>query len=102
MKRVSFVMILCAVALAAVAVFSGETRTVEAVTCSPIELIPCLPAISTPPKPPSAACCRKVKEQLPCFCGYLKDPGAKPFIDNPNIPKVASSCGVAHAFPPKC
>ncbi|XWS75500.1 hypothetical protein CRYUN_Cryun01aG0094500 [Craigia yunnanensis] len=92
MKRVSFVAF-CVVALAVV-LFSGETRTAEAVTCDPSQLSPCAPAI-TSSTPPSATCCSKLKEQQPCLCGYLKNPALKQFVGNPNAKKVASTCGVA-------
>ncbi|KAK8616278.1 hypothetical protein V6N13_017833 [Hibiscus sabdariffa] len=42
MRSVFFV-VFCAVVL-----FSGETRTAEAVTCNPTELSPCLPAFVLP------------------------------------------------------
>ncbi|XP_022759948.1 non-specific lipid-transfer protein 2-like [Durio zibethinus] len=96
MNTFSFVSF-CAVALV-VLLFSGETRTAEAVTCDASQLSPCLAAI-TSSKPPSATCCSKLKEQQPCFCGYLKNPTLKQFVDNPNSKRVASTCGVAY---PKC
>ncbi|GMJ00705.1 Tracheary Element Differentiation-related 4 [Hibiscus trionum] len=96
MKRVSFVA-LCVVALA-VLLFSGEIRTVEAVTCSPTELSPCAPAF-TSSAAPSAACCSKLKEQQPCLCGYTKNPSLKQYVNSPNAKRVASSCQVPY---PKC
>ncbi|KAK8517728.1 hypothetical protein V6N13_127885 [Hibiscus sabdariffa] len=97
MHRFSFVS-LCAVALVAVLVFSGETRTVEAVTCDVSELSPCMAAI-TSPIPPSTTCCSKLKEQKPCFCQYLKNPTIKQFVDTPKAKKIASTCGVEY---PRC
>ncbi|XVF20750.1 hypothetical protein REPUB_Repub12eG0030000 [Reevesia pubescens] len=96
MKRFSFVA-LCVVALV-VALFSGETHTVEAVTCDPSQLSACSAAF-TSSMPPSTTCCSKLKEQKPCFCGYLKNPTLKQYINNPNAKKVVSTCGVAF---PKC
>ncbi|XVE72122.1 hypothetical protein DITRI_Ditri11bG0013100 [Diplodiscus trichospermus] len=96
MKRVPFVA-LCVVAVVVV-LLSGETRTAEAVTCNPSELSPCLAAI-TSSTPPSTTCCSRLKQQQPCFCGYLKNPALKQFVGNPNAKRVASICGVAY---PKC
>ncbi|MBA0879797.1 hypothetical protein Goshw_027858 [Gossypium schwendimanii] len=96
MKRVSFVA-LCVVALAVV-LFSGESRTAEAVTCNPGELAPCSPAL-TSSTPPSSACCSKLKAQQPCLCGYIKNPSLKQYVNSPNAKKVASTCGVPY---PKC
>ncbi|XP_022770017.1 non-specific lipid-transfer protein 2-like [Durio zibethinus] len=96
MKRVSIVA-LCAMTLMVV-LFSGETRTAEAVTCDPSELSSCLAAF-TSSSPPSTTCCSKLKAQQPCLCGYLQNPALKQFVNNPNAKKVASTCGVAY---PKC
>ncbi|KAG8474514.1 hypothetical protein CXB51_031387 [Gossypium anomalum] len=96
MKRVSFVA-LCVVALAVV-LFSGESRTAEAVTCNPTELAPCSAAL-TSPTPPSSTCCSKLKAQQPCLCTYIKNPSLKQYVNNPNAKKVASTCGVPY---PKC
>ncbi|XWS23483.1 hypothetical protein CRYUN_Cryun28dG0017600 [Craigia yunnanensis] len=82
MKRFSFVAIR-AVALV-VMLFSGDTRTAEAVTCSPMELIPCFDAIISS-TPPSDTCCSKLKEQIPCLCGYLNDPTLKRFLTIPTL-----------------
>ncbi|XVF71579.1 hypothetical protein PTKIN_Ptkin12aG0049500 [Pterospermum kingtungense] len=96
MKKVSFVAF-CMVALVA-SMFSGETRTAEAVTCDPTELSSCLSAL-TSSAAPSTTCCLKLKEQKPCLCGYIKNPALKQFVNNPNAKRVASTCGVAY---PKC
>ncbi|KAL5809942.1 hypothetical protein ACOSQ4_026510 [Xanthoceras sorbifolium] len=82
MKRVSFVVLLSLV------VSISEVCVVEAVTCNPMELSPCMAAITY-----------KVREQRPCFCGYLKDPNLKQFVNSPNARKVASTCGVPY---PQC
>ncbi|KAL5743362.1 hypothetical protein ACOSP7_026210 [Xanthoceras sorbifolium] len=56
MKRVSFVVLLSLV------VSISEVCVVEAVTCNPMELSPCMAAI-TSSSPPSSTCCSKVREQ---------------------------------------
>ncbi|KAK8518901.1 hypothetical protein V6N13_017834 [Hibiscus sabdariffa] len=91
MKRVSFVA-LCAVVMAMV-LFSGKTRTAEAVTCNPTELGPCLPAF-TSPADPTAICCGKLNEQQPCLCEYMKNPALKPYVDSPNAKRVSSYCKI--------
>ncbi|KAE8696062.1 Non-specific lipid-transfer protein 2 [Hibiscus syriacus] len=97
MHKFSFVPY-CVVALVVVVLFSGGTRTAEAVTCDVSELSPCMAAI-TSPKPPSTTCCSKLKEQKPCFCQYLKNPTIKQFVDTPRAKKIASTCGVEY---PQC
>lgn len=85
------------VALAAVAMMVvlmvAEVHVTEAVTCSAIQLSPCLEAI-TKSKAPSAACCSKLREQKPCLCGYVKDPNLKKYVNSPGARKAASACGV--------
>ncbi|XP_047152909.1 probable non-specific lipid-transfer protein AKCS9 [Vigna umbellata] len=66
--------------------------------CSPAELSPCLPAI-TSGSSPSGACCTKLKQQKPCLCGYLQNPSLKQYVNSPNAKKVLSACGVPY---PKC
>ncbi|KAG5532341.1 hypothetical protein RHGRI_026840 [Rhododendron griersonianum] len=63
-----------------------------AATCNPMELSPCAIAIISA-KPPTAACCSKLKDQRPCLCQYLKDPKLQKFINSPNANKVATTCG---------
>ncbi|KAJ1442568.1 Non-specific lipid-transfer protein type 2 [Sesbania bispinosa] len=65
----------------------------EAVTCSPVQLSPCLGAI-TSSSPPSSTCCQKVREQKPCLCGYLKNPSLRQYVNSPGARRVATSCGV--------
>ncbi|CAK9150671.1 unnamed protein product [Ilex paraguariensis] len=84
---------LCLVAVVVVVLVMGEARVAVAVTCTPTELSPCAEAIKSP-KPPSAECCKKLKEQIPCLCGYIKDPNLKQYVNSPNAQKVAKSCGV--------
>ncbi|KAH0688843.1 hypothetical protein KY285_015994 [Solanum tuberosum] len=76
----------------------GELFVAKAVTCNVSELSPCADAIlkGTPASP---TCCAKLKEQIPCLCGYIKDPKLKPYIDSPNAKKVSQTCGVPF---PKC
>ncbi|XAR72313.1 hypothetical protein NMG60_11018908 [Bertholletia excelsa] len=61
-------------------------------TCNPMELSPCASAIVSA-KPPTPICCRKLKEQKPCLCQYLKNPNLQKFIKSPNANKVAATCG---------
>ncbi|KAL5745063.1 hypothetical protein ACOSP7_026209 [Xanthoceras sorbifolium] len=98
MKRVSFVALLSLVVIVVVVLSTSEVRVVEAVTCNPTELSPCMAAI-TSSAPPSSTCCSKVREQRPCLCGYLKNPNLKQFVNSPNARKVASTCGVPY---PQC
>ncbi|KAL4311714.1 hypothetical protein GQ457_01G037060 [Hibiscus cannabinus] len=97
MGRVSFVA-LCVVALAVVVTFSGEIQTAEAVTCDPSQLSPCAAAFTSGASP-SATCCSKLREQKPCFCGYIKNPSLGQYVNSPNAKKVAASCSVQF---PKC
>ncbi|KAL6507507.1 hypothetical protein OROGR_023702 [Orobanche gracilis] len=86
----------CMVAM--VVVLAVEMHETVAVTCNPLELSPCLGSITGSQKP-SPQCCTKLKEQVPCFCGYLNDPELKPYVDSPNSKKVA---GICHVYAPKC
>ena len=91
MKKLSYVVVVVMVIL--MAVLLGEAPVAEAVTCSPLELSPCVGAI-TSSQPPSRTCCDKVREQRPCLCGYLKDPNLRQYVNSPNSRRVASTCGV--------
>ncbi|KAL1540682.1 non-specific lipid-transfer protein 2-like [Salvia divinorum] len=62
--------------------------------CDPVQLFPCLGAMSSG-QDPSAECCTKLKEQQPCFCQYMSNPEFKPYIDSPNARKVAAVCGIS-------
>ncbi|KZV16856.1 non-specific lipid-transfer protein 2-like [Dorcoceras hygrometricum] len=77
----------------AVVVLAAAHET-AAVTCNALELSPCMPAI-TGSSSPSDACCRKLKEQQPCLCQYMKNPVFRPYVDSPNAKKVSATCGVA-------
>lgn len=71
-----------------------ETPTTEAVTCSPVQLSPCAPAIISS-QPPSSACCSKLKEQKPCLCTYYRNPTLRQYINSPAAKRVASTCKVS-------
>ncbi|KAG8366651.1 hypothetical protein BUALT_Bualt17G0101800 [Buddleja alternifolia] len=86
----------CLYPLSASLCYSVEVS--RAVTCNPVQLSPCAPAISSSSKP-SAACCAKVKEQRPCLCGYMRNPNLQKFIKSPGAKKVSRSCGVPY---PRC
>ncbi|KAI3818851.1 hypothetical protein L1987_12672 [Smallanthus sonchifolius] len=76
----------------------AESHVSMAVTCSPVQLAPCASAISTS-SPPSKACCRKLTQQKPCLCQYIKNPSLRNYVTSPNAKKVARICRVAI---PKC
>ncbi|KAG6581741.1 hypothetical protein SDJN03_21746, partial [Cucurbita argyrosperma subsp. sororia] len=84
--------------LVLVAILTGA-HVGEAVSCNPTELSPCLSAITSAGARPTVACCRKLKQQQPCFCGYLKDPRFKPYVQSPRARMVASIC---HIAVPRC
>ncbi|KAK7291404.1 hypothetical protein RIF29_06520 [Crotalaria pallida] len=81
-----------------VLLLAAEVQVSMAVTCSPVQLSPCVSAI-TSSSAPSNLCCSKIKEQKPCLCQYLKNPNLKKFVNTPNARKVASTCGTPF---PKC
>ncbi|PWA65155.1 hypothetical protein CTI12_AA306630 [Artemisia annua] len=88
-------MVCFVVALSVVAmVFIGEIPGATAVTCNYMELVPCAGAISSSQKP-SGACCSKLKEQRPCFCGYLRNPSIRQLVSPAAAQRVASQCGVS-------
>lgn len=74
---------------------SMETQVARAVTCSPSEVTICLPAVAMAMLP-TTACCRKLREQRPCLCGYLKDPNQKQFLSSVGDRRVARACGVPY------
>ncbi|PON77513.1 Bifunctional inhibitor/plant lipid transfer protein/seed storage helical domain containing protein [Parasponia andersonii] len=94
MKKWSFLALCMVVA----AVLLSEAPTAEAVKCSPLELIRCLPAITRGIRP-TKLCCTKLKQQKPCLCGFLKDPNFLQYAKSPNARKVAARCHVSY---PKC
>lgn len=90
--KVSYLLVFSAAVLSLTLV-SGPLYVAEAVDCNVIELLPCLPAITTP-APPTEECCAKLKEQEPCLCGYLKDPQYSKYISLPGAQKISTACGV--------
>ncbi|KVI02786.1 non-specific lipid-transfer protein 2-like [Cynara cardunculus var. scolymus] len=89
----------CVVVLYALTVvLMGHVPTAEAANCNYMELVVCAGAI-TSPQPPSRDCCAKVKEQRPCFCGYLQNPSLRQYVTPDNARRVARQCGVVI---PKC
>nr|XP_043608140.1 non-specific lipid-transfer protein 2-like [Erigeron canadensis] len=66
----------------------------EAANCNYMDLMVCAGAISSP-QPPSSDCCAKVKEQQPCFCGYLKNPTLRQYVTPDAAKRVATQCHVA-------
>ncbi|KAL9424931.1 hypothetical protein AB3S75_031957 [Citrus x aurantiifolia] len=83
--------------LVAVAALS-QVNVAEAATCSPTDLSPCAPAI-TSSAPPSGACCNKLRQQRPCLCGFLRDPNLKQYVNSPNAKRVIAACGIPY---PRC
>uniref|UniRef100_A0A7N1A4N5 Bifunctional inhibitor/plant lipid transfer protein/seed storage helical domain-containing protein n=1 Tax=Kalanchoe fedtschenkoi TaxID=63787 RepID=A0A7N1A4N5_KALFE len=79
-------------------VLANSALVAESVKCNPVELISCLPAFVSP-KPPSLHCCSKLKEKLPCYCTYIKDPALAKYINNPEGEKVMKVCRLPS---PKC
>ncbi|WCJ38916.1 Non-specific lipid-transfer protein 2 [Euphorbia peplus] len=82
----------CGIIVCVVVIMGMEVGVSRGVKCSPVELAMCLPAIAMS-EGVSRLCCRKMREQRPCYCGYLKDPNIKLFIAS-NI-KLGRQCGVA-------
>lgn len=98
-KATSFVAIFL---VGAMALFLGEFLVTAQVKCNVMELSSCVPAISssTPPPPsPTQKCCAKLKEQEPCFCDFLKNPLAKPYVNSTRAQEVLAICGVTF---PQC
>ncbi|KAL7131775.1 hypothetical protein ABFS83_12G027100 [Erythranthe nasuta] len=83
----------CAVVMVVALVAAEAQETAAGANCNPMELAPCLGAIMGPDNP-APECCQKLKEQVPCFCNYLKDPRAGQIIDSPNGKKIAAVCGL--------
>ncbi|KAF6145896.1 hypothetical protein GIB67_028891 [Kingdonia uniflora] len=89
MKKSSYIAVFAVFALLLV----GPEIT-NAVTCSALQLAPCLNAFISS-NPPTTVCCDKLREQRPCLCQYLRDPNLKGYVNGPNAKKVASKCGVS-------
>ncbi|XP_010550264.1 PREDICTED: non-specific lipid-transfer protein 2-like [Tarenaya hassleriana] len=73
---------------------------VRAVNCNPMELSPCVEAMTLAAAGeatvPPVMCCRKLREQRPCMCGFINDPNLRQFIGSPVAMAVAASCGRPH------
>lgn len=63
------------------------------VTCTAMELEPCLSAFTSGEKP-TGECCTKLDEQKPCLCDYIKNPAYKKYVDSPNARKVLAACNI--------
>ncbi|KAG5614386.1 hypothetical protein H5410_014210 [Solanum commersonii] len=79
--------------IATLVILLGELLVVKAVTCSVSELSPCAESILTG-IPPTPTCCGVLREQIPCLCGYIKDPKLKSYMDYPNTQKMYKFCRV--------
>ncbi|KAL6587860.1 hypothetical protein OROMI_000838 [Orobanche minor] len=80
--------------LVAAVVLASDLQEAATVTCNPMNLRSCLPAI-TGSQNPSKECCDKLNEQVPsCYCTYVKDPAFKAYIDSTKAKEVAESCGL--------
>ncbi|XP_057968783.1 non-specific lipid-transfer protein 2-like [Malania oleifera] len=93
--KISLVAVVCAVV---VLMLMGEAQVTRAASCNPVQLSPCLGAITSSAKP-SGLCCARLKEQQPCLCGYLKNPSLKQYVNSPNAKRVAATC---HVPSPSC
>ncbi|PWA54889.1 hypothetical protein CTI12_AA431070 [Artemisia annua] len=74
-------------------VLMSQVPGMDAANCNYLELVACAGAI-TSPQPPSTDCCSKVKEQKPCFCGYLRNPQLRQYVTPEEARRVAKQCGV--------
>ncbi|GKD31426.1 non-specific lipid-transfer protein 2-like protein [Tanacetum coccineum] len=70
-----------------------QVPCMDAANCNYLELVACAGAI-TSPQPPSKDCCSKVKQQKPCFCGYLRNPQLRQYVTPEEARRVARQCGV--------
>ncbi|XP_057809420.1 non-specific lipid-transfer protein 2-like [Salvia miltiorrhiza] len=80
-------------ALFVVVVMAALAHETVAVTCNPMELMPCFGPITTGAAP-TTQCCTNLKAQQPCFCQYKNDPEFKDYIDSANAKKLAATCKV--------
>ncbi|KAL3637782.1 hypothetical protein CASFOL_018230 [Castilleja foliolosa] len=69
-----------------------EIHQTVAVDCNVADLSVCSGVITG--APPSPECCGKLKEKLPCYCGYLKDPTLGPYIGSPIFKQVVKTCDI--------
>ncbi|KAF1888846.1 hypothetical protein Lal_00036888 [Lupinus albus] len=89
------VYVVCAMVLVLLLLLVDLSFKVDAFNCNPVELSPCLQAI-TSNVPPSTTCCQKLKEQKPCLCGYIQNPNLKQYVLSPGARRVSLSCGVPY------
>lgn len=61
--------------------------------CFPMDLLPCLPAL-TVGEDPSTNCCNNMKEQQSCLCGYIKNPSYSMYIISIRTRIVLDSCKI--------
>ncbi|KAM7524238.1 hypothetical protein LguiA_014140 [Lonicera macranthoides] len=86
------------VCMVALVVVVGHVAVTEAVECNIMDLTDCMPAF-TSGKQPTEECCKKLKEQEPCFCGYMDDPIFRRYFNSPEAKKVEDTCKIPA---PKC
>ncbi|KAJ0041926.1 hypothetical protein Pint_18726 [Pistacia integerrima] len=98
MKRVCCAFVLVVAMLVVLFMASKEVCVTSEAACNPTELMPCLPAVTSPAKP-TELCCDKLKSQMQCLCGYLKDPSFGHLVDSHVAQKFSTVCGVSM---PKC
>ncbi|KAL3813268.1 hypothetical protein ACJIZ3_014536 [Penstemon smallii] len=79
--------------VALVVVLVAELHYAAAVTCNPEELNACLWSF-VGVLPPTPDCCTKLKEQMTCYCDYIKNPNLGVFLDSPAAKKASRKCGV--------
>nr|GMC69408.1 non-specific lipid-transfer protein 2-like [Ipomoea batatas] len=61
--------------------------------CDVQQLTPCLSALTSNTNP-SQLCCKRLNQQKPCFCQYLKNPSLKMYLNSPAAKKAAKTCKV--------
>nr|GMC79761.1 non-specific lipid-transfer protein 2-like [Ipomoea batatas] len=59
--------------------------------CDVQQLTPCLSALTSNTNP-SQLCCKRLNQQKPCFCQYLKNPSLKMYLNSPAAKKAAKTC----------
>lgn len=67
----------------------------EKVTCDPIALQPCLPAVMSGSQP-TTECCGKLKEQQSCFCDYIKNPIVGQYLSDATARRILGACSVPY------
>lgn len=83
-----------ALLIAMVLILVTEKHAAEAVTCSPVALSSCLPAIQNPAQLPTTTCCNNLRDQKPCLCGYLRNPLLRGYVNSPGSRRVSAVCNV--------